>query len=62
MKAISTLIASAALVSIAGAQNLSIKGSDTLGAKLVPQLAEEIWAKLRLALPVVAQLQGGVHS
>ena len=40
MKAIHTLIASAALVSMAGAQTLSIKGSDTLGAKLVPQLAE----------------------
>lgn len=40
MKAISTLIASAALVTLAGAQTLSIKGSDTLGAKLVPQLAE----------------------
>jgi len=30
----------AALVSVAGAQTISIKGSDTLGAKLVPQLAE----------------------
>ena len=40
MKAIHTLIASAALVSMAGAQTLSIKGSDTLGAKLIPQLAE----------------------
>lgn len=30
----------AALVSAAGAQSLSIKGSDTLGAKLIPQLAE----------------------
>lgn len=40
MKAISTLIATAALLSTAGAQTLSLKGSDTLGAKLVPQLAE----------------------
>jgi hypothetical protein len=32
---------------------------DTELAPLVPQLAEEIWAKLRLALPVVAQLQSG---
>ena len=40
MKLITTLFASAALLSMAGAQNLSIKGSDTLGAKLVPQLAE----------------------
>jgi phosphate transport system substrate-binding protein len=39
MKVISTLIASA-LISTTGAQTLSLKGSDTLGAKLVPQLAE----------------------
>lgn len=30
----------AALMTLSGAQTLSIKGSDTLGAKLVPQLAE----------------------
>ena len=40
MQTISTLFATAALVTFAGAQTLSIKGSDTLGAKLVPQLAE----------------------
>ena len=40
MKAITTLFAVAAVVSMASAQTLSIKGSDTLGAKLVPQLAE----------------------
>ncbi|MFT3991541.1 MAG: phosphate ABC transporter substrate-binding protein [Luteolibacter sp.] len=40
MKLITTLFASAALIAAAGAQTLSIKGSDTLGAKLVPQLAE----------------------
>lgn len=40
MKTISTLIVSAALITISGAQTLSLKGSDTLGAKLVPQLAE----------------------
>ncbi len=40
MKSISIMLASAALVTMAGAQTLSIKGSDTLGAKLVPQLAE----------------------
>ncbi len=40
MKLLSTLFASAALLTAAGAQTLSIKGSDTLGAKLVPQLAE----------------------
>jgi len=44
MKSISILIASAALVTMAGAQTLSIKGSDTLGAKLVPQLAEAVKA------------------
>lgn len=36
-----TIIAiTAALVAVTGAQTLSIKGSDTLGAKLIPQLAE----------------------
>lgn len=40
MKTISTLIVSTALISMAGAQTLSLKGSDTLGAKLIPQLAE----------------------
>lgn len=34
------LSATAALVSAAGAQSISIKGSDTLGAKLIPQLTE----------------------
>ena len=40
MKTISTLIAATAVLATASAQTLSIKGSDTLGAKLVPQLAE----------------------
>jgi len=40
MKAISTLLATAALISMSSAQTLSLKGSDTLGAKLIPQLAE----------------------
>ncbi len=40
MKNISVLIAAAAIISVANAQTLSLKGSDTLGAKLVPQLAE----------------------
>jgi phosphate transport system substrate-binding protein len=40
MKHISTLFAAAAMLSMANAQVLSLKGSDTLGAKLVPQLAE----------------------
>jgi len=40
MKNISVLISAAAIISMANAQTLSLKGSDTLGAKLVPQLAE----------------------
>ena len=40
MKTITYLFAAAAICSMATAQTLSIKGSDTLGAKLVPQLAE----------------------
>lgn len=40
MKTNITLLALTAMASMAGAQTLSIKGSDTLGAKLVPQLAE----------------------
>ena len=40
MKIISTLFATAAMLSMVGAQTISIKGSDTLGAKLIPQLAE----------------------
>lgn len=40
MKTIITLFTAVATMSVANAQTLSIKGSDTLGAKLVPQLAE----------------------
>lgn len=40
MKLMIQTLAAAVLVTTAGAQTLSIKGSDTLGAKLVPQLAE----------------------
>jgi phosphate transport system substrate-binding protein len=41
MKTIHTLLATtSAMIAMASAQTLSIKGSDTLGAKLVPQLAE----------------------
>ena len=40
MKHIITLITAAAMLGVANAQTLSLKGSDTLGAKLVPQLAE----------------------
>ncbi len=40
MKHIITFITAAAMLGVANAQTLSLKGSDTLGAKLVPQLAE----------------------
>jgi phosphate transport system substrate-binding protein len=36
----SIFMATTALITLSSAQTLSIKGSDTLGAKLVPQLAE----------------------
>jgi phosphate transport system substrate-binding protein len=44
-KTLLLLVAALAAVSIAQAQKLVIKGSDTLGAKLVPQLAEEYKAR-----------------
>ncbi len=44
MKAIHTIIVSAALTLMSSAQTLSLKGSDTLGAKLIPQLAESFKA------------------
>ena len=40
MKTISMFVSAAAMIAMANAQTLSLKGSDTLGAKLVPQLAE----------------------
>ena len=40
-----SLFAGAMLAATAGAQTISIKGSDTLGAKLVPQLKEAFVAK-----------------
>jgi len=45
MKKTILLLAALAAVSAASAQKLVIKGSDTLGAKLVPTLAEEYKAK-----------------
>ncbi len=45
MKKISFLFAALALVSTVSAQRLVIKGSDTLGAKLVPTMAEEYKVK-----------------
>ena len=45
MKTSILLFAVLAAASVASAQKLIIKGSDTLGAKLVPQLAEEYKAK-----------------
>ena len=41
MKNALLLLAALAAASVASAQKLVIKGSDTLGAKLVPTLAEE---------------------
>ena len=43
--AAASLFAGAMLAATAGAQTISIKGSDTLGAKLVPQLAESFKSK-----------------
>jgi phosphate transport system substrate-binding protein len=43
--AAASLFAGALLAATAGAQTISIKGSDTLGAKLVPQLAEAFKSK-----------------
>lgn len=45
MKSTLILFAALSLAIVASAQKLVIKGSDTLGAKLVPQLAEEYKAK-----------------
>ncbi|HEY0968586.1 MAG TPA: phosphate ABC transporter substrate-binding protein [Opitutaceae bacterium] len=45
MKKLIALLAAAVLATAAQAQKLVIKGSDTLGAKLVPMLAEEYKAK-----------------
>src|SRR5688500_15265223 len=45
MKKALLLLAVLAVASAASAQKLVIKGSDTLGAKLVPTLAEEYKAK-----------------
>lgn len=44
-KSLLILVASLAAVGLVRAEKLVIKGSDTLGAKLVPQLAEEYKAK-----------------
>lgn len=44
MKLINTLLIGATMTALSSAQTLSLKGSDTLGAKLVPQLAEKFKA------------------
>ncbi len=41
MQTISTLLIAVSMAVIASAQTISIKGSDTLGAKLIPQIAEK---------------------
>src|SRR3954468_2685061 len=45
MKRSLVILVALGMASVASAQKLVIKGSDTLGAKLVPQLAEEYKAK-----------------
>jgi phosphate transport system substrate-binding protein len=45
MKKLTLALVALAAVSVASAQKLVIKGSDTLGAKLVPMLAEEYKAR-----------------
>lgn len=45
MKMIQQLAIAAVLTCLSSAQTLSIKGSDTLGAKLIPQLAEKYKAE-----------------
>src|SRR3954468_22670222 len=45
MKKLILLLSALSVVTVASAQKLVIKGSDTLGAKLVPQLAEAYKAK-----------------
>lgn len=44
MKLYTTLLIATAMTALSAAQTLSIKGSDTLGAKLIPQLAEKFKA------------------
>lgn len=41
MKTISTLLAIATLTALTSAQTITLKGSDILGAKLIPQIAEK---------------------
>jgi phosphate transport system substrate-binding protein len=45
MKSVTSLIIALGIVATAQAERLVIKGSDTLGAKLVPQLAEQFKAQ-----------------
>lgn len=45
MKTILTLICALAAAQVATAQTISVKGSDTLGAKLIPQIAEKYKAE-----------------
>ncbi len=45
MQTITTLLIAVSMAVIASAQMISLKGSDTLGAKLIPQIAESYKAK-----------------
>lgn len=58
-----TLTASLALISSAIAEKIEIKGSDTLGAKLVPQLkAEYLKANPTITIDILAQGSGHAFS
>ena len=45
MKTFTTLLTVATMTVLASAQTISLKGSDTLGAKLIPQIAEKYKAE-----------------
>jgi phosphate transport system substrate-binding protein len=45
MKSLLTLLSALTVANFALAQNISLKGSDTLGAKLIPQIAEKYKAE-----------------
>ncbi len=58
MKLLNTLLIGAALTALSSAQTLSIKGSDTLGAKLIPQLAEKFKAEGHAAVKFEIAAEG----
>jgi phosphate transport system substrate-binding protein len=62
MKPLFTLFTIAALAGTTQAQTLSIKGSDTLGAKLVPQLAEAFKAAGNTAVKFEIAAEGSATA